>query len=87
MNAFVTAALFGTSTLALYVPGGSVNAFANGNQIQAFWGPNGYSTTSTGPGFSSHMSGQFGAHGGSISNSISQAQVFPGPFHVARPFF
>ncbi|KAJ2826267.1 hypothetical protein GGI24_002951 [Coemansia furcata] len=68
---------------ALYVPGefsmtgGSVGAISNGNGIQAVWGPNGYSTNSFGPGFSSQANGQFGLSNGAISNSIPRVQVFP----------
>ncbi|KAJ2386380.1 hypothetical protein GGI05_004401 [Coemansia sp. RSA 2603] len=81
------------AALAYYIPvdfpfaGGNVHAISNGNSIQAVWGPNGYSTTSFGPGFSSQMRGQFGPNGGSLSNSISRVQVFPAAPGVVGPFF
>ncbi|KAJ2724649.1 hypothetical protein GGI07_001801 [Coemansia sp. Benny D115] len=77
---------------AYYIPfnfpgaGGNIRAISNGNGIQAIWGPNGYTTTSFGPGFSSQMQGQFGPNGGSVSNSISRVQVFPARPGVAIPY-
>ncbi|KAJ2098222.1 hypothetical protein IW146_010019, partial [Coemansia sp. RSA 922] len=66
ISLIVAAALSGIPAIsALYVPGrfsmsgGSVGAISNGNGIQAVWGPNGYSTNSFGPGFTSQASGQF----------------------------
>ncbi|KAI9500973.1 hypothetical protein GGI25_003101 [Coemansia spiralis] len=91
-TAVASACCFVSSAVALYLPaihsptGGSVNAFSSGNGIQAIWGPNGYSTTSFGPGFSSQMQGQFGLNGGALSNSVSRVQVFPAAPGIIAPF-
>ncbi|KAJ2158433.1 hypothetical protein GGF46_003784 [Coemansia sp. RSA 552] len=94
MKSIFAAAIYSSlsASLALYIPngmavGGAVNAASNGNNIQAFWGPNGYLTTSFGPGFKSQMSGQFGPGSGSVSNSVSRVQAFSEPFHLLRPLF
>ncbi|KAJ2319014.1 hypothetical protein GGI00_006489 [Coemansia sp. RSA 2681] len=78
---------------ALFVPvgfsmaGGSAGAISNGNGIQAVWGPDGYSTNSFGPGFSSQSTGQFGLNNGAISNSIARVQVFPAIPGIMYPYF
>ncbi|KAJ2055521.1 hypothetical protein GGI13_006821 [Coemansia sp. RSA 455] len=94
ISLIVAAALSGIPAIsALYVPGrfsmsgGSVGAISNGNGIQAVWGPNGYSTNSFGPGFTSQASGQFGLNNGAISNSISRVQVFPAIPEMMYPYF
>ncbi|KAJ1944535.1 hypothetical protein GGF37_002146 [Kickxella alabastrina] len=65
--------------------GGNVRAVSNGNTVQAVWGPNGYDAASFGPGFNSHMRGQFSSNGGSTSNSISRLQMFPALPGIIRP--
>ncbi|KAJ2717273.1 hypothetical protein H4R19_000025 [Coemansia spiralis] len=81
-----------SSALALFIPpgapawGGVVGAGSVGSTFRVAWGPNGYITTSMGPGFSSQMRGMFGPHGGAVSNAISRVQVFPYAFNVVAPF-
>ncbi|KAJ2489357.1 hypothetical protein IWW37_004035 [Coemansia sp. RSA 2050] len=93
MIVIVALSVITAAASALYVPvgftmsGGSVAAISNGNGIQTVWGPNGYSTNSFGPGFSSQSIGQFGLNNGAISNSISRVQVFPAIPAMMHPYF
>lgn len=70
-------------SVALVIPnsinlaGGAMGAIANGNGIQAFWGPNGYAVTSFGQGFDTQSTGQFGPNAGAVSNMIARMQLFP----------
>ncbi|ORX67567.1 hypothetical protein DL89DRAFT_269364 [Linderina pennispora] len=64
---------------AFYYPqvGGMVGSVANGNGIQAAWGPSGFTASSNSPGFNTHMDGQFSPSSGSVSDSVSRSQTSP----------